>query len=87
MNLKMTWIRVESLGNYMLYVSCSSSFSVKAKTPGMENKIYFPRFCGESMVFYSLETGKYHSIESKDVVDFYSSREKMYCGWIEPRWC
>lgn len=85
---KMTWIRVESLGNYMLYVSRLSSFSVKAKIPGMENKIYFSRFYGQNIVFYSLETGKYHSkFESKDIVDFYSSREKLYCCWIEPRWC
>ena len=83
---KMTWIRVENLGNHMLYLSCSSSFSVMAKTPGMENKIYFPIFCGQSMVFYSLKTKKFHSFEGKDV-DFYSSREKLRCGWIEPRWC
>ncbi|KAK4576151.1 hypothetical protein RGQ29_026913 [Quercus rubra] len=83
---KMTWIRVENLGNHMFYLSCSSSFSVKARTPGMENKIYFPIFCGQSMVFFSLETKKFHSFEGKDV-DFYSSREKLRCGWIEPRWC
>ena len=53
---KMTWIKVENLGNHMLYLSCSSSFSVMAKTPGMENKIYFHIFCGQSMVFFSLET-------------------------------
>ena len=79
---KKTWIGVESLGNYMFYVSRSSSFSAKAKTPEMENKIYFPRFCGKNNVFYSLETRKYHTRESKDVVDFYSSREKLSCGWI-----
>uniref|UniRef100_A0A2N9F8U2 KIB1-4 beta-propeller domain-containing protein n=1 Tax=Fagus sylvatica TaxID=28930 RepID=A0A2N9F8U2_FAGSY len=68
---KMTWIGVESLGNYMLYLSCSSSLAVMAKNSGMENKIYFPIFCGESMVFFSLETKKFHSFESKDVaIDF-----------------
>ncbi|XP_050248500.1 F-box/kelch-repeat protein At1g57790-like [Quercus robur] len=84
---KMTWIRVESLGDYMLFLSSKSSFSAKAQTPGMENKIYFPRFCGQSIVFYSLETSKYQSFQSEDVVDFYSSREKLDCCWIEPRWC
>ncbi|GMY31273.1 f-box/kelch-repeat protein [Fagus crenata] len=85
---KMTWIRVESLGNYMLYLSCSPSLAVMAKNSGMENKIYFPIFCGESMVFFLLETKKFHSFESKDIaIDFYSSREKLRCGWIEPRWC
>lgn len=84
---KMTWIRVESLGDYMLFLSSKSSFSAKAQTPGMENKIYFPRFCGQSIVFYSLETCKYQSFQSEDVVDFYSSREKLDCCWIEPGWC
>lgn len=84
---KMTWIRVESLGDYMLFLSSKSSFSAKAQTPGMENKIYFPRFCGQSIVFYSLETCKYQSFQSEDAVDFYSSREKLDCCWIEPRWC
>uniref|UniRef100_A0A7N2M8R2 F-box domain-containing protein n=1 Tax=Quercus lobata TaxID=97700 RepID=A0A7N2M8R2_QUELO len=84
---RMTWIRVESLGDYMLFLSSKSSFSAKAQTPGMENKIYFPRFCGQSIVFYSLETCKYQSFQSEDVVDFYSSREKLDCCWIEPRRC
>ena len=83
----MTWVRVENLGNYMLYVSHKSSMSAIAKSPGMENKIYFPRFYGESIVFYSLETDNYHSFKSKDVVDFYSTTEVLCCGWIEPRWC
>jgi hypothetical protein len=83
---KMTWIRAENLGNYMIYVSRLSSFSALAKTPGMENKIYFPRLYGESIVFYSLETNNYHTFKSNDV-DFYSSTEELYCCWIEPKWC
>ena len=83
----MTWVRFENLGNYMLFVSHTSSMSAIAKSPGMENKIYFPRFYGESIVFYSLETDNYHSFKSKDVVDFYSTTEVLCCGWIEPRWC
>ncbi|XP_023907367.2 F-box/kelch-repeat protein At1g57790 [Quercus suber] len=46
---KMTWVRVEDLGNYMLYVSHTSSMSAIVKSPGMENKIYFPRFYGEAL--------------------------------------
>lgn len=59
----------------------------KKKKPGMENKINFPRFYGQSIVFYSLETDDYHSFESQDVVNFYSTTEELYCGWIEARWC
>ncbi|XP_057956343.1 uncharacterized protein LOC131149686 [Malania oleifera] len=59
----MVWVKIESLGNHMLFVSDSSSISAVAKIPEMENKIYFPRFYGETqnIIFYSLETQRYHS--------------------------
>ncbi|XVF03811.1 hypothetical protein REPUB_Repub05bG0025100 [Reevesia pubescens] len=65
----MEWIKVESLGNYMIFISHSSSFATMATSHLMENKIYFPRFCGQSgydIWFYSLNTNKFHSFESKD---------------------
>ncbi|XP_021287694.1 F-box/kelch-repeat protein At1g57790-like [Herrania umbratica] len=40
----MEWIEVKSLGNFMIYISGSSSLAAMATTPGMENKIYFPIF-------------------------------------------
>jgi hypothetical protein len=80
----MTWTKVESLGNYMLFVG-KTSFSAVAKISGMENKIYFPRFYDQSIVFYSLETKKYHTFEN-EVVNFESVREAHNCSWIEPRW-
>jgi hypothetical protein len=78
------WIKVESLGNHMLFVG-NTSFSAVANIPGMENKIYFPRFYDQSIVFYSLETKKYHTFEN-EVVNFESVREPLNCSWIEPRW-
>ncbi|KAF8376665.1 hypothetical protein HHK36_031667 [Tetracentron sinense] len=84
---KMVWIEVKSLGNHMLFVSHTSSISAKAKTPEMANKIYFSRFQGESIVFYSLETRMYHSVGSEhSMSDFYDTKEQLHCGWIEPRW-
>eukprot|EP00257_Ricinus_communis_P011456 XP_002532555.2 uncharacterized protein LOC8279837 [Ricinus communis] len=84
---KMVWIRVENLGNYMVCVSRSSSFSSLAKAPGMENKIFFPRFYGENIVFYSLDTNKFHSFDRQKIpIEFYISREQLRCGWFEPRW-
>jgi hypothetical protein len=68
----------------MLFVG-NTSFSAKAKFPGMENKIYFPRFYGQSIVFYSLETNNYRTFEN-EVVNFESVREPLNSGWIEPRW-
>ena len=56
---KREWNKVKSLRNYMIFVSGSSSVATMATTPGMENKIYFPRFCGQtgySILFYSLDT-------------------------------
>ncbi|XVF03868.1 hypothetical protein REPUB_Repub05bG0030000 [Reevesia pubescens] len=88
---KMTWNKVESLGNYMIFISCSSSFATMATIPGMENKIYFPRFCDQSgynIVFYSLDTMKFHSFQNKDSeIDFYSTREQLCAGWIQPNCC
>ncbi|KAK6230244.1 hypothetical protein QUC31_001762 [Theobroma cacao] len=87
----MAWIEVESLGHYMIYISRSSSLAAMATAPGMENKINFPRFCGQSshsIVFYSLDTKKFHSFESGNAeVDFYSTREQLCACWIEPNWC
>lgn len=80
----MTWIQVENLENHMLFVG-HTSFSAVAHVPGMENKIYFPRFYGGNIVFYSLDTNNYHTFESNEVVDFHCMEEKVNCSWIEPR--
>ncbi|KAK8620514.1 hypothetical protein V6N13_066988 [Hibiscus sabdariffa] len=83
-----TWSRVENLGNYMIFISRWSSVAAMARIPGMENRIYFPRFCGETgydVVFYSLETNKFHSCGSKDSeVDFCGTRELLNAAWIQP---
>ncbi|XP_045802693.1 uncharacterized protein LOC123896337 [Trifolium pratense] len=80
----MTWMKVESLENHMLFVG-KTSFSTMANIPGMENKIYFPRFYGNSVVFYSLETNNYHTFKN-EVVNFYHMREHLNGTWIQPRW-
>jgi len=80
----MRWNIVENLGNDMLFVG-NTSFSAKANIPGMENKIYLPRFYSRSIVFYSLETNKYNTFED-EVVNFDSVREPLNSSWIEPRW-
>lgn len=80
----MTWIKVESLKYHMLFVG-KTSFSAVANIPGMENKIYFPRFYGQSIVFYSLETYNYHTFQN-DVVNFHHAREHLSGSWIQPRW-
>ncbi|KAL3503533.1 hypothetical protein ACH5RR_037982 [Cinchona calisaya] len=87
---KMVWEEVESLGKYSLYLCNLSTLAVPAKTPAMENKIYFPRFYGDSMVYYSLETRMFHyssSDSSKDttLIDSYGCKMQFRCCWIQPR--
>ena len=49
---KMEWITVSDLGNKILYLSYK----------GVDNnKIYFPKFQGNRVVFYSLDIKNYHS--------------------------
>ncbi|OVA03999.1 Protein of unknown function DUF295 [Macleaya cordata] len=81
------WVEVKCLGKHMLFVSHSSCISAVAPDSGMENKIYFPRFHGEGIVFYSLDTCRYHSVGSRhSALDFYNSREQIHCSWIQPNW-
>ncbi|WJX27119.1 hypothetical protein P8452_15974 [Trifolium repens] len=81
----MTWMKVKSLKNHMIFVG-KTSFSVVANIPEMENKIYFPRFYGKNVVFYSLETNNYHTFKSDEVVNFHHMREYLNGTWIQPRW-
>ncbi|KAK2969812.1 hypothetical protein RJ640_028092 [Escallonia rubra] len=82
-----SWEKVESLGNYMIFISHSSSFAAVSKTTGMENKIYFPWLSGEDLIFYSLDTCKLHKFGSTEpLMNFYGATEQRLCGWIEPNW-
>ncbi|XVF70671.1 hypothetical protein PTKIN_Ptkin11bG0181200 [Pterospermum kingtungense] len=79
----MAWHKVRDIGKYMFFVSSSSSFSMVAKTPGMGNKIYFPKIKGKEIVYYCLRTGKYGSFGSKqEAANFYSTTEYLCSAWI-----
>ncbi|WRX29319.1 hypothetical protein QQP08_021806 [Theobroma cacao] len=83
----MAWRKVSDLGNYMFFVSTPSSFSMVAKTPGMENKIYFPKIKGKEIVYYCLRTGKYRTFGSKQAAtNFYNTTEYLHSCWIQQRW-
>ncbi|XVE80383.1 hypothetical protein DITRI_Ditri14bG0135400 [Diplodiscus trichospermus] len=83
----MCWRKVRDLGNYIFFVSASSSFSMAAKIPGMENKIYFPKIKGEEIVYYCLRTGKYRTFGSKKVAaNFNNTKEYLYSCWIQQTW-
>ncbi|KAI3874949.1 hypothetical protein MKW98_019522 [Papaver atlanticum] len=90
LDFEMEWVKLESLGKHMLFINGISCFSAIAPNSRMANNVYFPRLClnGEGVLFYSLETGSYHSFENRDYA-------KNFCGakgwlrnytWIEPNW-
>ncbi|WRX29320.1 hypothetical protein QQP08_021807 [Theobroma cacao] len=83
----MAWRKVRDLGNYMFFVSPPSSFSMVAKTPGMENKIYFPKIKGEEIVYHCLRTAKFRTFGSKQfAANFCNTIEYSFSAWIQQRW-
>ncbi|KAI3877676.1 hypothetical protein MKW98_020157 [Papaver atlanticum] len=84
---EMVWIEVEHLGRHMLFISSTSCIATIAPTSEMENKIYFPRLQNEGILYYSLDSGKYHSLGSEHYSkDYCNSTENLRCSWIEPNW-
>lgn len=84
---KMVKSEVKHLGRHMLFLSSTSCISAIAPTSQMENKVYFPRLHNEGILYYSLDTGMYHSLGSRhSAKDYRGSNEKLHCSWIEPNW-
>ncbi|KAJ4974877.1 hypothetical protein NE237_008051 [Protea cynaroides] len=80
---KMIWENVKSLGNWMLFLSEKTCFSVKAAVRGMGNKIYFQRFYANHGVFYSLTTKRYHTFDGGCcLTNFYGTTEEIQCTWM-----
>ncbi|XP_026449075.1 F-box/kelch-repeat protein At1g57790-like isoform X3 [Papaver somniferum] len=69
-------------------VSYTSSFSAVAPRSCMENKIYFSRLQDEKILYYSLDTCRYHFVggNQHSTQDFHKTKERSNCTWIEPRW-
>ncbi|XP_019163510.1 PREDICTED: F-box/kelch-repeat protein At1g57790-like [Ipomoea nil] len=82
---RMEWMKVESLGDFMVFISLPTSFARKKMVDGMENKIYFPRLSGDYTVFYCLATKTYRTFGNKFCQkDLYETREQLNCCWTEP---
>ncbi|KAJ8440478.1 hypothetical protein Cgig2_013637 [Carnegiea gigantea] len=80
---KMKWVRIESIGNHVLFLSPISSFSMVARERGMANRIYLPRRYGNGVLFYALDTGKYSILTGeKSFEDFSGTKEHTRCCWI-----
>ncbi|KAI3849668.1 hypothetical protein MKW98_026582 [Papaver atlanticum] len=83
----MVWVKVEDLGRHVVFISNTSCIATVSPTSRMENKIYFPRLQNEKVLFYSLNSGKYHSLDCKHYgIDYSNSTENLRCSWIEPNW-
>ncbi|XP_074318263.1 F-box/kelch-repeat protein At1g57790-like [Silene latifolia] len=77
------WIKLDTLGEHTLFVSPASSFSIKTDKSEMRNRIYLPRRKENKIVFYSLDTGKYHtSTSANSLDDFYGTKAQSFCCWV-----
>ncbi|KAI3958795.1 hypothetical protein MKX01_023471, partial [Papaver californicum] len=89
---EMEWVKIESLGKHMLFISDITCFSAIAPNSQMENKVYFPRLYldGEGILCYSLETGSYHSFGGTSQCsanNIYGTKGwHSNCTWIQPNW-
>ncbi|GKA93161.1 hypothetical protein Tco_0815147 [Tanacetum coccineum] len=82
------WLKVVDLRKHMIFTSGASSVCLDAKTPQMENKIYFP---SSPIMYYSLETCRFHTLNNEEIKDSFGDFLGMKHhlsphGWIEPRW-
>ncbi|GJU54601.1 hypothetical protein Tco_1228315 [Tanacetum coccineum] len=77
----------------MIYICDAACFCIEARTPEMANKIYFPNLHSKNgkIVFYSLETCKYHTFNEKlfdvHLMKFLGTKRHLNPhAWIEPSW-
>lgn len=79
------WEPVEDLGDKVFYVSNSSSFGYITRNKNIANKIFFSKFNRNKVVFYSLETRKYHSFEGDySSENMYGLQRYEHAAWMMP---
>ncbi|KAK9699706.1 hypothetical protein RND81_08G190700 [Saponaria officinalis] len=54
------WVELNDLGEHVLFLSPPLSFSVMENDRNMRNRIYLSKRMDNNIVYYSLDTGKYH---------------------------
>ncbi|KAL9335463.1 hypothetical protein Peur_072644 [Populus x canadensis] len=86
----MVWKETKDLGDRVLFLSRIGSGLTKTtdlQVPGLENRIYFPRFNKKdgTCAFYDLSAGKFHtSCNNHGREDYYGTTTFSDCAWIEP---
>ncbi|KAL8059274.1 hypothetical protein ABFX02_03G074900 [Erythranthe guttata] len=79
------WELVENIGDMVFYVSNTSSFGHKTNVKSLMNKIFFSKFNGDNVVYYSLDSQKYHSFEGDYSSDnAHGSRRLDFAAWTIP---
>ncbi|XP_071719699.1 uncharacterized protein [Rutidosis leptorrhynchoides] len=83
------WEKIDGIGKHTIYIGGTTPVCVDAKTPDMENKIYFAQ-----LVWYSLETHTYHASSSDGKIiqkcsgGFVGAKTHFNShAWIQPSWC
>ena len=89
--VKQEWEKITGVGKHMIYICGKTCLCLEAKTPQMENKIFFPRVSSKNrkIVFYSLDTCMYHTFDGKNIQQPDLFRTTSYLSnhaWIEPSW-
>ncbi|CAI9088411.1 OLC1v1022722C1 [Oldenlandia corymbosa var. corymbosa] len=81
------WEEIQTLDGFSLYLSWQSSVSFLAGRADMGNRIYFPKFYKDELVYYSLKTKKYYSVGSQhELKSFNQTSMFLDCAWIELGW-
>ncbi|KAK9699676.1 hypothetical protein RND81_08G188700 [Saponaria officinalis] len=78
-----SWTEVDDLGKHVLFVSPASSFSVVDTDSTKRNRIYLPFRMRNDIIYYSLNTYKYHVLGKEDSMeDLYGMSIPQVCCWI-----
>ncbi|PWA62473.1 hypothetical protein CTI12_AA364470 [Artemisia annua] len=87
------WEKIDCLGKHTIYICDAACVCVEAKTPQMENNIYFSQLHPNNgkIVFYSLETRRFHTSNDKKIEQslgdlFGTAQHSNPHTWIEPSW-
>ncbi|KAJ0670612.1 hypothetical protein HanOQP8_Chr13g0476521 [Helianthus annuus] len=87
------WEKIDGLGKHMIYICGTTCLCIEAKIPEMENKIFFALLHSKNgkIVFYSLDTCRYHTFSGKSVVEslgsFFGTKQYLHPhAWIEPNY-
>ncbi|KAL7155317.1 hypothetical protein ABFS83_03G067000 [Erythranthe nasuta] len=59
----LSWEFVEDLGDKVFYVCRTSSFGYTTNVKNLANKVFFPKFYRDKVMYYSLDTRRYHCFE------------------------